>query len=152
MKPRGDASDSSLLEPSLKETELARLREEIQGLKHRCPEGPLDVTEEWATAKLSEPSHLLNSQQTKIPQLRVKPRNLLDDRISMTPTGEGKKRHYVATVKGRPLSILDGLSCVSEVRSATGIRTVTDTCVVLRIDVGQITKPEDFGPFRSLVA
>ncbi len=41
----------------------------------------------------------------------------------MTPTGEGKQRHYVATVTGRPLQILADLPGVNRVRSATGTRT-----------------------------
>ena len=66
---------------------------------------------------------LLNSRLDKIPQLRHELRNILKDQIVMTPTGDEKKRHYVATVTGRPLHILADLPGVSHVLSATGTRT-----------------------------
>jgi hypothetical protein len=53
----------------------------------------------------------------------------------MTPTGEGKEGHYVATVTGRPLYLLADLPGVSVVRSATGLSTMSDTCVVVEIGV-----------------
>jgi len=49
----------------------------------------------------------------------------------MTPTGEGRQRHYVATVTGRPLHILSDLPSANRVRSATGISTMIDACVVV---------------------
>ena len=47
-------------------------------------------------------------------------------KILMTPTGVGKGRHYVATVRGKPLATLGEIPGISQVRGPTGIeRSVT---------------------------
>jgi site-specific DNA recombinase len=119
----GDTSDAIRAALSEKEQELKRVHHEIDALTARQKANAPDVSEEWVASKLSGIRELFNSRPDKIPLIRLELRHLLDGQILMTPTGEGKGRHYVATVRGKPLAILGEIPGVSQVSSPTGNRT-----------------------------
>ena len=137
---KGNSSESVRRSLSEKESELRQVQQEIETLKAKEKNYSLDVSEDWVAKRIAGFRELLNSKKDKIPLIRHELRNILKDQIIMTPTGEGRQRHYVATVTGRPLQILADLQSVSQVSSATGISTMIDTCVVVEIGVLSSTK------------
>jgi len=133
---KGDSSDAIRAALQEREAELKDVRRDLDALKRRQIENSPEVSEKWVTEELSSVRDLFNRKADKVPLIRAELRHLIADQILMTPTGEGKGKHYVATVRGRPLAILGDLPGVTQAQnsySATGIRTVTDTYVDLGI-------------------
>ena len=120
---QGDTSDAIRAALSEKEQELGRIQREIEALTARQKTSAPDVSEKWVADKLSGSRELFNMKQDKIPLIRNELRHLLGVQILMTPTGEGRGRHYVATVRGKPLAILGEIPGVTQVYSPTGNRT-----------------------------
>ncbi len=79
------------------------------------------MTREWVEEKLAKLHELLASRKDRLPEVRRQLRLLLDGPIAMKPTIAGERRHYVATVKGKPLAILQELAGVTESIAPRGI-------------------------------
>jgi hypothetical protein len=148
----GDVSESVRAAIHRKEGELKVIRVKLEALVSRGKASNLEVSEAWLVEKLSALRELMNFKAERIPEIRAELQTILAAPISLTPQGCGKKRSYEALIKGKPLQILAEMPCVSLKRSATGIRTLTDTWVEMRIEVGRNPESLAFSPALSLVA
>jgi len=94
----------------------------------------------------------LNSVPAEIQCARLELKNLLGSKIVMNPVGNGRNGHYVAEVKGKPLNILRPHLHPLMVSSPTGIRTVSDTWVEVKVALSGPARARLHPPSAALAA
>lgn len=120
---KGDTSDTIRAKLAETERELRLLEQEIAAIRESEKRPKPLPSPEWVKARVLSIRDLFNSRPGKILQIRTELQRLLDGPIVMTPTIAGKKRHYVATVKGRRAAFLQEFAWCHSDNSPTGNRT-----------------------------